>query len=102
MLRSIGLGVSPRKILFNPGLMIMTRGISSLLERNPFSTKHYLFRHLTGDWGDVHINTWSANNRAIKNGDQILSFYDVLAGRTIAILTNADRSNTTIMLPEEL
>lgn len=57
-------------------------------------------RHVKGDWGDVDLEDKMANNAALKNGSRLLSVYRFEAGR-LWILTEADRSVTTVLLPEE-
>ncbi len=59
-----------------------------------------LNRHKKGDWGNVSESDRKANNRALKDGDRILSSY-ILGKRTLWILTEADRSVTTLLLPSD-
>ena len=58
-------------------------------------------RHLQGDWGDVTDGDARANERAVKNGDRIISWYSVSGGERIMIITEADRSVTTVLLAQE-
>lgn len=60
-----------------------------------------LSRHYTGDWGALDPEDWAANDFALRTGDlRILSSYPV--GRHVVwIITEADRSSTCILLPEE-
>jgi hypothetical protein len=60
----------------------------------------YLARHATGDWGDLCAFDRRQNEIALREGLRVLSSYDVPAGR-LWIITEADRSITTILLPEE-
>jgi hypothetical protein len=61
-----------------------------------------LGRHLVGDWGDLDEDDKRANDFALRNGDDILlSKYTYDDGTKIYILTEWDRSYTTIMFPEE-
>lgn len=57
-------------------------------------------RHLAGDWGDVSQADQRANDLALMNGDRLFSAYKAAAGK-FYIITEADRSITTVMLPEE-
>ena len=59
-----------------------------------------LARHATGDWGDLCAFDRRQNEIALREGLRVLSSYDVPAGR-VWIITEADRSVTTILLPEE-
>ena len=61
----------------------------------------FLDRHVHGDWGDVPEADKQANERSVAQGLRILSAYTTSAGDKIWILTEADRSATTLMLPEE-
>ena len=57
-------------------------------------------RHVNGDWGDLEMNDWQLNEAALMDGDRILSMYRV-NGQKIYVITESDRSYTTIMLSEE-
>ena len=61
----------------------------------------YMHRHHCGDWGDLEEGDKQANEDALIHGDRILSCYRVGGGRRIYIITEADRSSTCILLPEE-
>lgn len=60
-----------------------------------------LDRHLSGDWGDVCAEDRSQNNRALKNGARLLSVYYTAAKVKFWIITEADRSATTVLLPSD-
>ena len=57
-------------------------------------------RHQSGDWGAVCAEDAQANERALASGARVLSVYDTPGGR-IWIITEADRSATTALLPSE-
>jgi hypothetical protein len=61
----------------------------------------FLRRHAIGDWGDLGAEDWKANDEALTSGGRLLSAYVVRAGEQLWIITEADRSSTTILLPEE-
>jgi hypothetical protein len=61
----------------------------------------YMRRHHCGDWGDLCDEDKQANEEALKLGLRILSHYKLGGGRRIYIITEADRSSTCILLPEE-
>ena len=61
----------------------------------------YMHRHHCGDWGDLEEGDNQMNEDAMINGDRILSCYQVGDDRRIYIITEADRSSTCVMLPEE-
>jgi len=56
-------------------------------------------RHIRGDWGDTYMADQKANEQAIRDGERILSWYQISGKIRILIITEADRSATTIMLP---
>lgn len=58
-------------------------------------------RHMTGDWGDLDEHDWKANDDAVEFGSRIISAYNDRHGVRFWIITEADRSATTILLPEE-
>jgi hypothetical protein len=87
--------------LFEPGHIVMTPGVAALnIDLAPF-----LARHLSGDWSEMEAFDRQQNDRAVRNGLRILSAYDVpLDDGTTAriwLITEADRSATTILLVEE-
>lgn len=61
----------------------------------------FVARHLRGDWGEMDQHDRDVNNRALAQGSQLLSAYYLADGTKIYIITEADRSVTTIPLPEE-
>jgi hypothetical protein len=73
--------------------------IKLLLERggHPFD---YLARHATGDWGDLDEQDREENELSLKHGWRIVSSY-IVGEKTVWIITEADRSVTTILLPDE-
>ena len=60
----------------------------------------YIARHAAGDWGNLCAFDRRQNEIALREGYRVLSFYEVPQGR-VWIITEADRSVTTILLPEE-
>jgi hypothetical protein len=60
-----------------------------------------LARHSHGDWGDVCRADWRANDWSLENGERILSSYKDRNGTKFWIITERDRSATTILLPED-
>ncbi|WP_230953233.1 hypothetical protein [Burkholderia stagnalis] len=88
---------SPR---FRLGRIVATRGVLKHLERHGIQADPYLRRHVCGDWGDVPPEDALANERAVEHGARILSSYEV-AGRPVWLITEADRSVTTLLFPSE-
>ena len=60
-----------------------------------------LCRHAAGDWGDVTPDDRAANDNALKSNERILSVYRSATGTTFWVLTEADRSVTTVLLPDD-
>jgi hypothetical protein len=58
-------------------------------------------RHQAGDWGDLSEDDRAANQDALVHGSRILSAYNSANGRRFWIITEADRSVTTVLLPED-
>ena len=62
---------------------------------------YYISRHANGDWGEVDEHDRKANQYALEHGLRVMSVYTLRTGEKIWIITEADRSVTTILLPEE-
>ncbi len=59
-----------------------------------------LLRHLTGDWGDLGKDDWKENDLSLEKGFRLLSAYHTDNGVQFWIITEANRSSTTVLLPE--
>ena len=86
-------------MLFNPGNIVATPGALELAEQG-INLLVYLQRHLSGDWGDLCPEDIAENDFSLQNGFRLLSAYDTHCG-SLWIITEADRSATTFLLPEE-
>jgi hypothetical protein len=82
------------------GRIVATPGALNLLMDAGESPFDYIARHAAGDWGELCAFDRRQNQIALRYGYRVLSSYDVPAGR-VWIITEADRSVTTILLPEE-
>jgi len=82
------------------GKVVATPGALKLLTEARAHPFDLLARHATGDWGVLCAFDRRQNEIALRHGYRILSSYDVPAGR-VWIIIEADRSITTILLPEE-
>jgi hypothetical protein len=58
-------------------------------------------RHQAGDWGNLGDDDRAANDRALAQGGRIVSAYNAMNGTRFWLITEADRSRTTILLPED-
>lgn len=90
----------PRQ-LFPLGQIVATPGALAALEKSGDSAHSYFVRHACGDFGTVDQEDWRANERAIREGERVLSAYVTTAGDKLWIITEADRSSTCLLLPEE-
>lgn len=87
---------------FNPGQVVATPGALAALEASGDSLLSYLQRHLSGDWGDVAPeDARDENELSLKNDWRLLSAYTLKSGTKIWVITEADRSSTCLLLPEE-
>jgi hypothetical protein len=82
------------------GRVVTTHGALKLLLESGGRPFDYLARHAAGDWGDLCAFDRRQNEIALRDGLRVLSSYETPAGR-VWIITEADRSITTILLPEE-
>jgi hypothetical protein len=58
-------------------------------------------RHSQGDWGELDSDDWEANDLSLHEGLRLLSVYHDRRGTTFWVITEADRSATTVLLPED-
>jgi len=58
-------------------------------------------RHAAGDWGDLCAEDWQENELSLRQGFRLLSVYYSNAGEKFWIITEADRSVTTVLMPED-
>jgi hypothetical protein len=88
---------------FKPGQLVATPGALKALEEaeEPAMGMGLLQRHLDGDWGEVSEEDRKANDSALQNGGRLLSAYKTRNGVKLWVITEADRSVTTFLLPEE-
>jgi hypothetical protein len=82
------------------GRVLATPGALKLLAEAREHPFEYLARHATGDWGELCAFDHCQNEIALREGYQVLSSYPVGKER-VWIITEADHSITTILLPEE-
>ncbi|MDD5319519.1 MAG: hypothetical protein PHD43_02670 [Methylococcales bacterium] len=88
------------KPLFVLGKTVATRGALEAMQRLEVSPLALLSRHQRGDWGNLDKEDKQANDQALTLGDRIFSAYQLEAAK-FWVITEADRSATTILLPEE-
>ncbi len=88
-------------IRFPLGRVVATPGALRALEKAEQLPAAFLDRHVNGDWGDVPDADKQENEVSVEQGFRILSTYTTSAGDRLWVLTEADRSATIILVPEE-
>ena len=86
---------------FELGQVVATPGAIDALEKASQSATEFINRHVVLDAGDLDEEDQRTNEDAVDNGDRILSSYLLKDGTKIWIITEADRSATTLLLPSE-
>ena len=86
---------------FPLGQLVATPGALSALTEAGDSPTSFLRRHVVGDWGELDEDDRRENERSVSAGCRLLSAYTTSTGLRIWIITEADRSSTCILLPEE-
>lgn len=87
---------------FTCGDVVMTRGVDALVQQGRLNPAPYLTRHLGGDWGDLDDSDHHQNDEALQSGeDRLFSSYQVAPDLKLWIITERDRSVTTLLLPDE-
>jgi hypothetical protein len=86
---------------FPLGQLVATPGAIEAFTRNNQEPTEFLRRHWRGDWGELDAEDIAENELSLKQGFRLLSRYTLADGTVIYIITEADRSATTILLPEE-
>jgi hypothetical protein len=86
---------------FRLGKLVNTPGALAALTEAGQSPMEFVARHLQGDWGECSAEDRRANEDALRNGYRLFSVYKTAKGVKIWIITEADRSSTCVLLPEE-
>ena len=88
--------------LFPLGQIVATPSALAALEKAGQTPLDFLSRHVRGDWGELDEHDRKENELSLKRGFRLLSSYRVSSGDTkVWVITEADRSVTTLLLPEE-
>jgi hypothetical protein len=86
---------------FALGRTFITPGAEEALQIAGQTAIEFLRRHMSGDWGELSDEDVKENEFSLKEGLRLLSAYHTGKGQKIWIITEADRSATTILLPSE-
>ena len=90
---------------FALGDCYITPGIQAIIEQHQYPINQLIARHHAGDWGDLCQDDKKENDFALKNNLRIFSSYLITLNNEtmikVWIITEADRSSTTVLLPSE-
>ena len=90
-----------RMLPLNLGQVVATPGAIDAMRIAGVLPMELLVLHASGDWGQVDAEDWHANDMAVANGERIMSVYTLRTGTTIWVITEGDRTVTTMLLPSE-
>lgn len=87
--------------MFPFGRIVATPGALTAMEEACIDGFALLARHRRGDWGAIDPEDVGLNEEALRTGARLMSVYPLPTGEVIWIITEADRSATTLLLPED-
>ena len=90
-----------RRPLFPLGELVATPGALAALQKAGQSPAEFLSLHVRGQWGDISEEDRRENEYSLQHGFRSLSSYRTNANETIWLVTESDRSVTTLLLPSE-
>ena len=93
--------MSDKKALFSLGQVVATPGALEALQAADQRPEEFLNRHVVGDWGEVPPEDAQENDLSVQQGYRILSAYRLNTQVKLWLITEADRSVTTFLLPSE-
>ena len=86
---------------FPLGQVLITPPAEAVLQEAGRTFKDFLDRHASGDWGEIDVDDWNANEEALTSGARLMSVYAVTETQKVWIITESDHSATTILLPDD-
>jgi hypothetical protein len=89
---------SPVQVSFRCGQLVLVQKSRNVLQRYSTQARTYFQRHLNGDWGDVSPARWRANDCALRDGETLRSSYELSPVWALEIVTEWDRSTTTLSI----
>ena len=89
------------EVRFRLEQIVATPGALEALEDAGQVPGEFLRKHVAGDWGDVEADDRRENETSIECGFRILSAYKTKKGVSLWVITEADRSSTCVLLPDE-
>ena len=84
--------------LFDLGQLVATPGALAALEKAGQNPMEFLSRHVTGDWGELPEEDKAENQLSLEKGFRLLSSYRTTAGDKVWVITESDRTVTTLLL----
>ena len=93
--------MADKAVLFDAGFVVRTPGALLALIEAQVTESRLIERHLSGDFGELCEEDQASNRHAIHQGGRIFSSYRVDAQTKVWVITEADRSVTTLLLPSE-
>ncbi len=93
--------LNEKTVLFSLGDVFLTVGANEALDESNQLPNEFLARHQKGDWGIICEDDQKENNLSVKEGFRILSAYKTSRDVKLWVITEADRSSTTVLLPSE-
>lgn len=91
----------PDQAKFELGHVVATPGAIELLVRAGRSPVEFIARHQSGDWGSLDEHDQLVNEQALIHGARILSSYIVVGEERLWVITESNRSATTLLLPSD-
>jgi len=88
-------------VKFNLGQLVATPGALAALEQAGQDANDFVLRHASGDWGDLSDDDRKENEFSLLHEFRLLSAYTLRNGVKLWVITEADRSATTVLLPGE-
>ncbi|MEP7010176.1 MAG: hypothetical protein ABJC13_07620 [Acidobacteriota bacterium] len=88
-------------LLFELGRIVATPEALAALKEGGEAPSLYLDRHVAGDWGELSDEDKAANTLALMTGSRLMSSYYTSQGVKLWVVTEADRSSTCLLLPDE-
>jgi hypothetical protein len=92
---------NPSKPLFNLGQIVATPGALQALEDAGQMPHEFLQRHVTGDWSEMVEEDQEENRNSVEHGNRVFSSYKLSTDQKLWVITEWDRSVTTLLLPDE-
>ena len=91
----------PQVARFPLGQTVATPGALQALSQAGQEPSAFISRHVSGDWGEISDGDRQLNDEGVNGGDRLMSVYTLSTGVKIWVITESDRSVTTLLLPDE-